>query len=166
VLINVPLNYQFGCFTPIFRKIESVVTETNNLPSRHFFNHLRILVVDNYPDICELFSLVLEEVGAKVTTANTCENALTHIKANPPDVIISEIFLPNENGLTLIRKARELADKTNHPLLAIAVTSYTEEREQLEICSAGFQKCLSKPVDVYELVEAVVDLVEKQNNGS
>jgi CheY-like chemotaxis protein len=166
MLLNLQPNYPLSSVTSIFHQIGFVGSETNRFPSqRYFFNRLRVLIVDNYPDICELFALVLEEIGAEVTTANTCAKALTYIKENPPDLIISEIFLPNENGLTLIRQARELADKVDHPILAIAVTSYTEPQEQLEICSAGFQRCLSKPVDVYDLVETVVDLVEQQKSN-
>lgn len=142
------------------------MSETNRFPSqRLLFNRLRVLVVDNCPDICELFALVLEDIGAEVTTTNTCAKALTYIKENPPDLIISEIFLPRENGFMLIRKARELASQANYPLLAIAVTSYTEPQEQLEICLAGFQRCLSKPVDIYKLVETVVDLVDQQRSS-
>ncbi|NJR40137.1 MAG: response regulator [Leptolyngbyaceae cyanobacterium CSU_1_4] len=132
---------------------------------RQFCDRLRILVVDNYPDICELFALVLEEIGAEVVTANSCAKALTHIQANPPDVLISEIFLPDENGLTLIRKARDLTTQASHSMLAIAVTSYTEKQEQEEICAAGFQKCLSKRVDVYKLVEVVISLITERDES-
>lgn len=127
-------------------------------------DRLRILVVDSYPDICDLFTLVLEETGAEVITANSCEQALAHIREKFPHVLISEIFLPGEDGLTLVRKARELVAQNEKSMLAIAVTSYAEKQEQMEICSAGFQRCLTKPVDVYELVEIVIEMTKRKNN--
>jgi CheY-like chemotaxis protein len=166
VLLNLQPDCPLNAFASIVSKTNFVVPEINSFAlQRQSFNRLRILIVDNYPDICELFALVLEEIGAEVITATSCAKALTHIQEKPPDVLISEIFLPDENGLTLIRKARNLTAEATQAMLAIAVTSYTGKQEQAEICSAGFQKCLSKPVDVYKLVEVVVDMIEERDNS-
>lgn len=164
MLLDLQPDHPFSSFASIFCKIESVVPETN-IPLRQSPNRLRILVVDNYPDICELFALVLEETGAEVITANSCAQALNYIQEKPPDILISEVFLPDENGLTLVRKAKQLAAQLDHSISAIAVTSYVDKQDQVEICSAGFERCLSKPVDVYKLVEEVVALVEERESS-
>jgi two-component system, OmpR family, response regulator len=167
MLIGLQKHQSLGSFTSIshkvkFRKAKVAVSETNDFRSQHQpLSSSRILVVDSHVDTCHLFSLVLEEAGANVVVANSCEEALIHIQEKSPNLLISEIDLPGENGLTLIRKARELMAQVGQPILALAVTSHTENEEKLEICAAGFQGYLSKPVDIYEFVEVVTDLVEQ-----
>lgn len=166
MLLNLPpSSHPFSPFAAVC-KTKSIVSETNSFPfQRQSGDRLRILVVDSYPDICDLFTLVLEEIGAEVVVANSCAKALVHIQENPPDVLISEVFLPDENGLTLVRKAKALVAQNKQTILTLAVTSYADKKEQEEICSAGFQRCLSKPVDVYRLVEVVVEMIQEQEGS-
>jgi CheY-like chemotaxis protein len=153
-------------FTATSHEAKAVVAEVTPL---NFYcqtlNNSRILVVDSHTDTCDLFALVLEEAGAEVVIANSCEKALIQIQKNPPDILISEIALPGESGLTLVRKARELMADVGQVPFALAVTSYVGRGEQLEISSAGFHKYLSKPVDIYELVDVVNELINQKRNS-
>ncbi len=166
MLLNPEQDQSSRSFTSVFPKARTVVSEAIYLHFNHqSLSNCRILVVDNHIDTCDLFALVLEEAGAEVAIAASCEKALTQIQKNPPDIIISEIELPGESGLTLVRKVRELMAELGQMPLALAVTSYVEREDQSEISSAGFHRYLSKPVDIYELVDVVSELLEqKQNN--
>lgn len=166
MLLSPEQSQSLNTFTSTSYKAANIVSEAAQFYSyRHSLNSSRILVVDNHIDTCDLFSLVLEEAGAEVVTATSCEKALLQIQKNPPDILIIEIQLPDESGLTLIRKARELMGKVGQTPFALAVTSYTESKEQLEIYSAGFHRCLSKPVDIYELVDVVAELIKQKQNS-
>jgi two-component system, OmpR family, response regulator len=168
MLLGLQQYRSLNSFTSIFSKAKAVVTEATPLNFyRQTLNNSRILVVDGHTDTCDLFALVLEEAGAEVVVANSCREALMQIQKNPPDILISEIALPDESGFTLIRKTGELMAEAGQIPLALAVTSYVESVDKLEISSAGFQRCLSKPVDIYELVNVVTELVmQKQNSQS
>jgi CheY-like chemotaxis protein len=168
MLLGLQPHQAIDSFPSMFSKVKAVVLEVTPLHLyRQTLNNSRILVVDSHTDTCDLFTLVLEEAGAEVVVANSCEEALMQIQKNPPDILISEIALPDESGLTLIRETRELMAEAGQIPLALAVTSYVETVDQLEISSAGFQRYLSKPVDIYELVAVVTELItQKQNSRS
>jgi CheY-like chemotaxis protein len=166
MLLGLQQYRSLSSFTSTFRKAKAIVTEATPL---HFYHQTlsnsRILVVDSHTDTCDLFTLVLEEAGAEVVVANSCEQALVQIQKNFPDILISEIALPGESGLTLIRKTRELMAEVGQVPFALAVTSYVGRGEQLEISSAGFHRYLSKPVDIYELVDVVTELIKQKQNS-
>src|SRR5439155_17517229 len=69
---------------------------------------LRLLVVDDEPDVRELLALVLQHEGAIVTTADSAKEALQSLQTNPPDVLIADIAMPEENGYVLLEKWREI----------------------------------------------------------
>jgi two-component system, OmpR family, response regulator len=142
---------------------KSATPKASDLPPQILsLDHTKILVVDGDPDTCHLFTLVLEETGAEVTIAKSCNEALIHIQNETPDILISEIALPDESGFTLVHKAREWMSLMGHHLLAMAVTIYAQDEDRAAICSGGFQGYLAKPVDIYELVDAIADMVRQK----
>lgn len=119
---------------------------------------LKILVVDDNDDACKLVSLILELHCAEVTTVYSVSSALEQFEKGQPDLIISDIAMPGEDGYSLIRKVRARSDQGKQ-LPVIAMTAYSLEGSQREILEAGFQRCLGKPVEPEQLISAIVELI-------
>jgi CheY-like chemotaxis protein len=120
---------------------------------------LHILVVDDEPDIRELVAFVLEQSGAEVTITASAEEALIALNQSVPDVLLSDIGMPEVDGYMLMRKVRALSAERGGRLPAIALTAYAGEYNQQQAIAAGFQLHISKPVEPEELVRAIATLV-------
>jgi len=119
---------------------------------------LQILIVDDEPDVRELLLTVIEESGAKAIAAASVSEALKILDKFQPDVLVSDIGMPLEDGYTLIRQVRELEVKRERLLPAIALTAYVRDEDSENAIASGFQMHLSKPVDTTELVKVVASL--------
>ncbi|AFZ15374.1 PAS/PAC sensor hybrid histidine kinase [Crinalium epipsammum PCC 9333] len=124
-------------------------------------NELHILVVDDEPDALNLLTVVFAEYGAKVTTAASASQAIELIKSLQPDILISDIGMPNEDGYSLVKKVRELESQQAREIPAIALTAYVTKEDNKQAISSGFQMHLSKPVDTNALITAVAKLAGK-----
>jgi PAS domain S-box-containing protein len=122
-----------------------------------------VLIVDDETDALELMKTVLRECGAKPRTASSAIEALEAIKARVPDILVSDIEMPNQDGYSLIRAIRSLPAKEAHQVPAIALTAHANETDRTRALSAGFQVHLRKPVDPSELVELIATLLGEQN---
>jgi PAS domain S-box-containing protein len=120
---------------------------------------LNILVVDDEPDIRELVAFILEQSGAEVTITASAQEALTALNQSVPDVLLSDIGMPEVDGYMLMRKVRALSAERGARLPAIALTAYAGEYNQQQAIAAGFQLHISKPVEPEELVRAIATLV-------
>jgi signal transduction histidine kinase len=119
---------------------------------------LHLLVVDDDEDSRQLLSLVLEEKGASVTTAQSAEEALGKIEEDRPDVLLSDIGMPGVDGYALIGRIRsELSDRCSRTP-AIALTAYARPEDGERAISAGFQAHLAKPIDALELTALIASL--------
>jgi len=119
----------------------------------------RVLVVEDDADARELVRMTLEEAGASVEAVASAHEARLEIAGDPPDILISDIRMPEEDGYSLIRSLRSAGFATP----AIALTAYARQEDADEARAAGFQLHLAKPVDAGRLVDAVVRLLQ---NGS
>ena len=122
---------------------------------------LRILVVENDPDNRKLYICVLESVEAEVVTAASVREAFTALTQFTPNILVSEIALPDEDGYTFIRKLRALEANSAQPLLAIAVSGYVQENSDSQALDAGFQKWLPKPIDLCHFVNTIAQLAQQ-----
>ncbi|MGL5077915.1 MAG: response regulator, partial [Waterburya sp.] len=120
-------------------------------------NGIRILVVDDEPDSRDFIALVLELSGASVISIASGIEALTVIKQSIPDLIISDIGMPEMDGYMLLQQVRSLEQVRQ--VLAIALTAYAGEFDRQQALQAGFQKHLSKPIEPNELIQAISDLI-------
>lgn len=127
-------------------------------------NGVRVLLVDDDNDTREFVSFLLEEYGASVTAVTKGSEVLTALTQSLPDVLLSDIGMPEVDGYTLIRQVRSLPPEQGGQVPAIALTAYAGEINQEKALSAGFQKHISKPVDPTALVEAVSELLMKFNS--
>lgn len=119
---------------------------------------LGILVVDDEPDAREILEEVLTLGGATVKTAADAAEALRILSDFTPDVIISDLAMPGEDGLSLIRKIRARAPDRVASVPAIALTAYTRTEDRVQALNAGFQLHVPKPVDPTELVATIASL--------
>ncbi|MBD0325097.1 MAG: PAS domain S-box protein [Pyrinomonadaceae bacterium] len=124
-------------------------------------NNLRVLVVDDEHDARELLAIVLEKQGASVRAVASAEEALAAIGTLKPDVLVSDIGMPHDDGYTLMRKVRSLSAEQGGSTPAIAVTAYAGDNAREMTLAAGFQTHLAKPIDPAELLKAIVSLVGK-----
>lgn len=122
---------------------------------------IKILAVDDEPDNLDFLVFLLEAMGAIVESAQSAKSAFEKLPQFQPDVLISDIAMPDFDGYQLIQRIREQTDipADASRLPAIALTAYAGEINQRQILAAGFQRHLAKPVDPDELVNTIVSLL-------
>jgi CheY-like chemotaxis protein len=123
-----------------------------------------VLVVDDEPDARELITTVLEEYKAQVIAVATADAALKAIKQLQPNVLVSDIGMPEEDGYALIRKVRALDAHLGGRIPAVALTAYARAEDRIQALLAGFQQHISKPVDPAELAAVVASLTGRNEN--
>lgn len=116
---------------------------------------LRILVVDPTADSRDLLTAVFEEYGVETITAACVSEALEYLQQTRPDLLISEILLPGEDGYSLIRRVRALETTHLPPIPALALTVCARESDRIRALATGFCRHLSKPFDIDELIATV-----------
>jgi PAS domain S-box-containing protein len=126
---------------------------------------LRILIVDDHVDGRTLTSMVLTQAGASVKAAASVREALQMLKVERPDVLVSDIGLPDEDGYGLIRWIREHEAEYGGFLPAVALTGYARAEDRARILAAGFQAHVPKPVDPIELAAAIATITQHLRDG-
>ncbi len=128
-------------------------TSEREIADAPILSGVHALLVEDDPDGCEILEQVLLGLGATVTTAGNVREALAALHTQPPDVLISDIGLPDEDGFALIKRVRETTAFAGLP--AVALTAYASKRDVAQALAAGFQAHIAKPVEPRELGEAV-----------
>jgi hypothetical protein len=134
----------------------STPAEPASLQTVRRLDTVRVLVVEDDDDTRDSVCATLESAGASVTVAATASEARREMLADAPDVLISDIRMPEEDGYSLIRSLRGVGVATP----AIALTAYARREDADEAHAAGFQIHLPKPVDAGRLIEAVATLLD------
>jgi signal transduction histidine kinase len=116
---------------------------------------LRVLVVDDDLDTCDIVGAILESAGAEVRTCMSASQALTALDAWVPDILVSDIAMPDEDGYALIRKVRARKAEEGGRLVAVALTAYARPEDRAKALSAGYQMHVRKPVEPSQLVSVV-----------
>jgi signal transduction histidine kinase/DNA-binding response OmpR family regulator len=122
---------------------------------------VNVLLVDDEADARDLFKTVLEGSGARVTAVGSGAEAFSSFTTSLPDVIVSDIEMPEENGYDLIRRLRGLPEERGGRIPAAALTAYARAEDRMRALRAGFQHHVSKPVQPAELVAIVASLVRR-----
>lgn len=120
---------------------------------------VRILLVEDDDDIRDLLRLALESRGAVLTAVDGTPAAVAAIEVQTPDIVISDISMPGEDGHALLRKVRGLPLTRGGRIPAIALTVLDSREARVASRDAGFHYHLTKPVDANKLVEIVAGLV-------
>ncbi|HEY9659109.1 MAG TPA: ATP-binding protein, partial [Allocoleopsis sp.] len=120
---------------------------------------LRVLLVDDEPDMLNLTAFILEQHGAVVQTATSAKSALEVLAQFHPDILLSDLAMPEQDGYGLLRQVRSIQPEGQIPAIALtAYASYTRYEESLRV---GFQQHLTKPVEPEKLVSAILSTIER-----
>ena len=119
---------------------------------------IKVLVVDDQPDARELVARVLTQCNATVITAGSAEEALPLVESERPDVLVSDIGMPDVDGYELLRRVRELGPERGGRVPAIALTAFARSEDRTRALRMGFQVHASKPVEPAELIATVASV--------
>ena len=126
---------------------------------------VKILIVDDEADARELLATLLRQSGAVVTVVASAREALATITQSlpeqRPDLLVSDIGMPEEDGYMLMRQVRALAPEQGGRIPAIALTAYARTEDRIKALAAGFQSHVPKPVEPAEFIAVVVNLNER-----
>jgi CheY-like chemotaxis protein len=137
------------------------ITQPDPKPSEFSLNlqGTRILVVDDDDSTREFLAFLLELHGANVTATATAGEALTTLTQFQPDVLLSDIGMPDVDGYMLMRQVRALPPKQGGNIPAIALTAYAGEIDYQQAMAAGFQRHITKPIEPEVLIQAIATLL-------
>ncbi|MFQ4142612.1 PAS domain S-box protein [Chlorogloeopsis sp. ULAP02] len=134
-----------------------VVEEVALTPGTLSLQGIQVLAVDDEADNLELIAFVLKQAGATVICAASAPEVLQILNQTQPDILLSDIGMPQMDGYTLLRQIRAMPSQGQIP--AIALTAYAGESDQQQILAAGFRLHIPKPVDPEVLVKAIAQVV-------
>ncbi len=127
-------------------------------PMMRRLDGVRVVIVDDEPDARELIATILRGQGASVTVAASGVEAVCAVKFERPDVFVSDIGMPDEDGYMLLEKVRALTAEQERPVPALALTAYAGAEDARMATLAGFQRHLAKPVAPAMLIDVVARL--------
>jgi signal transduction histidine kinase len=137
----------------------SFATMPPGTPGTALVAGLRILVVDDEEDARELLHALLVHEKAEVRTASSSREAFALLREDPPDVLLSDIGMPEEDGYTLIERVRALPASEGGRTPAVALTAYARSEDRTRSLRKGFNHHVAKPVDAQELLAAIANLM-------
>lgn len=123
----------------------------------------RILAVDDEPNIVRLIQVNLERMGYQVETANNGVQALEKIRASRPDLVVSDVMMPEMDGFELLSTIRR--DATLEDLPVIMLTAKAQDRNVMEGYQRGADMYLTKPFNPMELISFVKRILQSSNEG-
>jgi CheY-like chemotaxis protein len=139
--------------------------KADELSNKHFdLEGLTILVVDDDADGRFLMTTILSLYKANPITAASVAEAIDKIESLKPDLVISDIEMPGENGFSLIKKLNGFNEKQKRKIPAIALTGHVGQAERIKVLKAGFQVHLAKPIEPEELLVVIANLANWNNN--
>ena len=148
--IHLPLIERAIGSTDLSQTRQFKVTQTPQLLSG-----LNVLVVDDDSDTLTLMATALTKRHANVTAVSSAGEAIRAISQKRPDVLVSDIAMPDEDGYGLIEKIRLLENGESQNIPAVAITAYAKDEDRERALSSGFQIYLAKPVELTELISVV-----------
>jgi CheY-like chemotaxis protein len=119
---------------------------------------VRVLIVDDDADARFLLTRILNAYGAVVSEAGSAMEALDYVRVTSPQVMISDIGLPGDDGYELIRQVRATGYDAKR-LPAVALTAFARPEDRMRALSNGFQVHFGKPMDPYNMVRTISDLI-------
>ena len=154
--INLPLANVVGRPT-------SASAESNGKPAANTADSslqgIRILVVDDDEDSCNMVRFALQMSGAEVSVSGSVADAIVSLNKSSPDVLLADINMPDEDGYSLIRKIRGMGPGKLADVPAVALTAMARSEDTERVLNAGFQRHITKPVEIEELTATIAELV-------
>lgn len=145
--------------------VEPEVQSEETLKPECDLRGIRVLAIEDRLDSRELLKVLLAEYGAQVMAVASKSEFLEALDSFKPDVLVSDIGMPEIDGYTLLRQVRCLSADRGGKIPAIALSAYAREEDYQRALAAGFQMHLSKPIDPSILVAAIFDLTTFKKLG-
>jgi PAS domain S-box-containing protein len=121
----------------------------------------RVLVVDDDPDTCELLTMVLRDAGAETKAVNSARDALSQIASFQPDLLVSDIGMPGDDGYSLIRQVRARESVKGGHVPAVALTAFASRADREQALALGFEEHIAKPVSPADLTRTAAKLLRR-----
>ncbi|MGA9769105.1 MAG: PAS domain S-box protein [Blastocatellia bacterium] len=122
---------------------------------------VKVLIVDDEPESLLLLSTVLTQSGAYIKTATTAEEGFARIKEWRPDVIVSDIGLPGEDGYSFMTRVKAWMRESGTWIPAVALTAYARAEDRMKALASGYQIHVPKPVEPAEIITVLVSLIDR-----
>ncbi len=157
--VSLPLTVVHADVVPsLIRRHRASATVPVTPITRDQIEGLKVLVVDDEPDARMLVKRVLEDCKAIVIVAASVAEAMERLVTDRPDVLVSDIGMPEEDGYALMRRVRALSPEQGGQTPAVALTAYARAEDRMNAVAAGFQHHVAKPVEAAELIAMVASL--------
>ena len=121
----------------------------------------RILIVDDEPDARDWLKTILEDHGAVVCSVDSAAEAFASVTSFEPDLMVADFAMPIEDGFSLMRRIRSVADARARAVPSIALSAYARRADQEAALAAGFLRYLGKPVDPAVLLAAIAEVLRR-----
>ncbi len=141
----------------------NVLSENNDVQAfsaSMVLSGVKVLVVDDEADSRDLLETILKQCGSDVRCTDSAAAAMQTFQEWHPDLLVSDIGMPNEDGYCLIRKLRELGSAHARGIPAMALTAYATDEDRLQALSAGFQIHVAKPIEPENFVASLASILE------
>jgi signal transduction histidine kinase/ActR/RegA family two-component response regulator len=161
-IVTLPISAHKEAGSSLESKPSEQAREAEALPQP--LNQLRVLIVENDTDSREMLVTVLEQFGVNATAVASVAEALEAIEQTRPDVLISDIGMPSEDGYDLIRKLRALPAERGGMIPAIALTGYVSSKDRAKSISTGYQEHIAKPIEPSKLIGIIADVIKRNGN--
>lgn len=148
--------------TPQVKK-ENVTTTNLRMECLPNLAGLRVLVIDNDRDTLEMLGATLSQCAAEVLTVTSVADALLELKRSKPDVLVSDIGMPGQDGYELIKSVREMEEQSARVIPALALTAYAKAEDRVRALAAGYQVHLAKPIEPAEFVLVIANMTGRGN---
>jgi len=142
------------------KSIDAVANSKVPLECAAELNGIKILAVDDDVDSRNLLAAILRRCGAEVKTCQSAAEALASVDEFNPDILVSDIGMPDEDGYSLIRRLRA-AGEHGRRLPAVALTAYARVEDRMQALSAGFNMHVPKPVEPAELITVISSILNR-----
>jgi signal transduction histidine kinase/CheY-like chemotaxis protein len=150
----------FTVLLPVISVVPQIIEDKALPDDSPNLQGINVLVVDDEVDTRDLIVFILKEYGASVDAVASATDALEALALQKPDILLSDIGMPEMDGYMLIRQIRSLPPEQGGDIQAIALTAYAGETNQQQILQAGFQKHLTKPIEPSKLAMVIASLVK------
>lgn len=155
---------KFTVTLPLSDSSVQVAEMANNIPAepeKKRLEGIKILIVEDDPDSREVLQIFLEQNGASIRTADSARNGMAIIQdeLSPlPDILISDLAMPEEDGYTFIGRLRELPEENGGSIPAIALSAFASAESRQRAFEAGFHRYLTKPFEPGSIVDQILAL--------
>jgi signal transduction histidine kinase/DNA-binding response OmpR family regulator len=125
----------------------------------------RVLILDDDVDMRDLIGMILEDAGATVTAHGSVQEALEALESDLPDVAMSDLAMPGEDGYSFARRVRASSNPGTRGVPLVAMTAYARAEDRRRVLAAGFDRHVAKPIEPDELVEALAAVITGHLEG-